>query len=68
VLVIPTNRPLIRVENPDVVFRTEREKNEAVVKEARIAVRTPSGQALAYAEALESGKARLFVARTCAPD
>jgi len=35
VLVIPTNRPLIRVENPDVVYRTEPEKNEAVVKEIR---------------------------------
>ncbi len=33
VLVIPTNRPLIRVENPDVVYRTEPEKFEAVVKE-----------------------------------
>ncbi|HEX6740136.1 MAG TPA: SEC-C metal-binding domain-containing protein, partial [Vicinamibacteria bacterium] len=33
VLAIPTNRPLIRVENPDVVYRTEREKFEAVVKE-----------------------------------
>ena len=33
VLCIPTNRPLIRVENPDVVYRTEREKYEAVLKE-----------------------------------
>jgi preprotein translocase subunit SecA len=33
VLVIPTNRPLIRVENPDVVYRTEREKFEAVLRE-----------------------------------
>ena len=33
VLVIPTNRPLIRVENPDVVYRTEPEKFGAVVKE-----------------------------------
>jgi preprotein translocase subunit SecA len=33
VLVIPTNRPLIRVENPDVVYRTEREKFGAVEKE-----------------------------------
>src|SRR4029079_7183977 len=33
VLAIPTNRPLIRVENPDVVFRTEREKFDAVVQE-----------------------------------
>ena len=31
VLAIPTNRPMIRVENPDVVYRTEREKFEAVV-------------------------------------
>jgi preprotein translocase subunit SecA len=31
VVVIPTNRPLIRLENPDVVYRTEREKFEAVV-------------------------------------
>ena len=31
VVVIPTNRTLIRIENPDVVYRTEREKSEAVV-------------------------------------
>ncbi|MBN2371344.1 MAG: preprotein translocase subunit SecA, partial [Vicinamibacteria bacterium] len=35
VLVIPTNRPLIRVENPDVVYRTEREKFSAVVEEIK---------------------------------
>src|SRR6266542_1621563 len=35
VLAIPTNRPLIRVENPDVVYRTEREKFEAVVAEIK---------------------------------
>ena len=35
VLAIPTNRPLIRVESPDVVYRTEPEKNDAVVKEIR---------------------------------
>src|SRR2546428_96274 len=35
VLAIPTNRPLIRVENPDVVYRTEREKFEAVVGEIK---------------------------------
>jgi preprotein translocase subunit SecA len=33
VLAIPTNRPLIRVEHADVVYRTEREKFDAVVKE-----------------------------------
>jgi len=31
VVVIPTNRSLIRIENPDVVYRTEKEKFEAVV-------------------------------------
>jgi preprotein translocase subunit SecA len=31
VVVIPTNRTLIRIENPDVVYRTEREKFEAAV-------------------------------------
>ena len=35
VLAIPTNRPLIRVENPDTVYRTEREKFEAVVEEIK---------------------------------
>src|SRR5213594_799265 len=35
VLVIPTNRALIRVENPDVVFRTEREKFDSVVAEIK---------------------------------
>src|SRR5256712_111374 len=35
VLAIPTNRPLIRVEDPDVVYRTEREKFEAVVGEIK---------------------------------
>src|SRR5712692_8325347 len=33
VMVIPTNRPLVRVEYPDVVYRTEREKFTAVVEE-----------------------------------
>jgi preprotein translocase subunit SecA len=31
VVVIPTNKPLIRIENPDVVYRTEAEKFDAVV-------------------------------------
>jgi len=35
VMVIPTNRPLIRVEQPDVVYRTEREKFGQVVKEIK---------------------------------
>jgi preprotein translocase subunit SecA len=33
VVVIPTNRPLIRTNNPDVIYRTEDEKFRAVVRE-----------------------------------
>ena len=33
VVVIPTNRPLTRVNNPDVVYKTEREKFNAVVED-----------------------------------
>ena len=31
VTVVPTNRPLIRIQAPDVIYRTEKEKLEAVV-------------------------------------
>ncbi len=31
VVVIPTNRPLVRIEEPDVVYKTEREKFDAIV-------------------------------------
>ena len=33
IVVIPTNRPLLRIENPDVVFRTSKEKYFAVADE-----------------------------------
>ncbi len=33
VMVIPTNKPLLRVENPDVVYRTEKEKYFAAADE-----------------------------------
>ena len=33
--VIPTNRPVIRVDHPDVLFRTKQEKERAVVHEIR---------------------------------
>ncbi|MGD0230096.1 MAG: preprotein translocase subunit SecA [Syntrophorhabdales bacterium] len=33
VVVIPTNRPLIRTNHPDVVYRTEKEKFKAVLQE-----------------------------------
>src|SRR5262249_55242798 len=35
VVVIPTNRSMRRIENPDVIYRTEREKFDAVVKEVK---------------------------------
>src|SRR5207302_2681086 len=35
VMVIPTNRPLLRVENADVVYRTEKEKYFAVSDEIK---------------------------------
>ena len=45
VLAIPTNRPLIRVENPDVVYRTEREKFEAVLERDQGAQRSAAARA-----------------------
>jgi len=33
VVVIPTNKPMIRIDYPDVVYRTEKGKFEAVIKE-----------------------------------
>ena len=36
VQVIPTHRPLIRVDHPDVVFATKQEKEHAVVEEIRL--------------------------------
>jgi preprotein translocase subunit SecA len=35
--VIPTNRPVIRTDHPDVIFKTKREKEDAVIEEIRSA-------------------------------
>jgi len=35
VVVIPTNKPMIREDHPDVIYRTEEEKFDAVVEEIR---------------------------------
>jgi preprotein translocase subunit SecA len=35
VIALPTNRPLIRIENPDVIYGTVKEKWDAVVEEIR---------------------------------
>src|SRR5678810_502179 len=46
VMVIPTNRPLKRVEEPDLVYRTEREKYEAIVSDlSLIHISEPTRQA-----------------------
>ena len=36
IVVIPTNKPLLRLENPDVVYRTEKEKYKAVADDIAI--------------------------------
>jgi preprotein translocase subunit SecA len=36
IVVIPTNKPLLRLENPDVIYRTEKEKYKAVADEIAI--------------------------------
>jgi len=35
VMVIPTNMPMIRIDNPDVIYKTEREKFNAAVNEIK---------------------------------
>src|SRR5262245_36985047 len=35
VMVIPPNKPMRRIENPDIIYRTEREKYNAVVQEIK---------------------------------
>jgi hypothetical protein len=40
----------------------------AVAREAQLAVRTPAGKRVMYADVIESGKARLFTAGGCVAD
>jgi preprotein translocase subunit SecA len=42
VIVVPSNRPLLRVEEPDSVYRTEKEKYDAIISD--IAQRQESGR------------------------
>jgi len=35
VVIIPTNKPMIRIDYPDVIYKTEREKFDAIVEEIR---------------------------------
>ena len=39
VLIIPTNRPIQRIDNDDVIYRTEKEKFNAIVKEISAATK-----------------------------
>ena len=48
--------------------RTLSTSNAAVVRSAAIAVATPDGKRIAYAEISDSGVARLFTLSTCTPD
>ncbi|MGN5488118.1 preprotein translocase subunit SecA, partial [Campylobacter coli] len=41
-VVIPTNRPMIRIDMPDVVYRTEKEKFDAIIED--IKERVANGQ------------------------
>jgi hypothetical protein len=40
----------------------------AVVRRGELAVRTRTGQLLAYAEVNDSGRSRLFTAKGCSPE
>ena len=43
IVVIPTNKPLLRIENPDVVYRTEKEKFKAAADDiAQLARKGPA--------------------------
>jgi len=55
VLVIPTNKPLIRVNHPDCIYRTEREKFNAVVDEIA-AVREQGRPALVGTISIETSE------------
>jgi hypothetical protein len=40
----------------------------APARDAKLVVSTPAGSPLVYADVSDSGKARLFTARSCVPD
>ena len=45
IVVIPTNKPMLRIENPDVVFRTAKEKYMAVADEIAASARDEAARA-----------------------
>ncbi|MBV8137581.1 MAG: accessory Sec system translocase SecA2 [Deltaproteobacteria bacterium] len=52
--VIPTNRPIVRIDHPDVLFPTKREKELAVIEEIRRAHRTGQPVLIGTASVAES--------------
>jgi len=52
--VIPTNRPIIRIDHPDILFRTKREKELAVIEEIRRAHRIGQPVLIGTASVTES--------------
>jgi preprotein translocase subunit SecA len=54
VAVIPTNRPKVRIDHPDVLFPTKREKELAVIEEIRRAHRTGQPVLIGTASVAES--------------
>jgi hypothetical protein len=68
-----SERVLVRVRAafetpPSFTTRDGLERTGATVREARLAVRSLTGKPIVYADVLESGRSRLFVAASCVPD
>lgn len=64
--VIPTNRPVVRTDEPDLVFDTKTAKEEAVVAEIRGV--HASGQPILVGTSSVEESERLSVSLTCGPD
>jgi hypothetical protein len=65
-------RVLVRIQAtlPSTKLKRHRDflRTTAPARKARLAVRTEGGKALVYAEVAESGRAKLYTARTCRED
>jgi preprotein translocase subunit SecA len=60
--VIPTNRPVVRIDHPDVLFRTRQEKELAVIEEIRRAHRTGQPVLIGTASVAESERLSAYAA------
>jgi preprotein translocase subunit SecA len=59
--VIPTNRPNVRIDHPDILFRTKREKELAVIEEIRRTHRTGQPVLIGTASVAESERLSGYV-------